>query len=433
MLARKFLHDVRGNVSMLFALSVLPLVVSVGAAVDYSRLSDTRERMQNSLDAMVLALSSEADGKTADQINARATELFDANFTVSGVSDVVVNTSFVRNGGATITATATATVNMTVLNAIHITSQTLTVSSQSNWSSTRLRVALALDNTGSMAYSGKMTSLKEATHNLLLRLSAASSKPGDIYVSIIPFNRDVNIGSTNYTKNWLDWSLWNNDPVNKTTSCYWNYGTRVCTSTLKSTSTWSGCVTDRNQDYDISNAEPSTAAAYFFPDQYSVSSYGGYVNYCPKQLTPLTYDFTALGNAVDAMTSQGSTNQAIGLAWAWQSLSQNSPLYAPAKETGYDYQDVIILLSDGMNTQDRWGGDGSNQWTLADQRMDAVCTAAKNAGVTIFTVLVIEGSESVLKKCASSEDKYFNADTATDIITSFGVIGDKLTALRISH
>jgi Flp pilus assembly protein TadG len=425
MFAHNFRGDLRGNVSMLFALSVVPLFAAVGAAVDYSRLADTREKMQSSLDAMVLTLSAEVTGKSAAEINARATQIFNANFAVKGVTDVNVTTDYVRNGGATLTATATGSVGLSVLSIAGVSSSTVSATSQANWSSTRLRVALALDNTGSMNDNGKLTALKTATHGLLDKLKSASSRPGDLYVSIIPFSRDVNIDPANYTKTWLDWSLWSADSANQTKTCSgWGWY-QNCTTTVNDKSTWTGCVTDRNKDYDISAAEPSTAAAYFFPDQYS--------KYCPKPLTALTNDFTVLGKAVDAMVAAGATNQAIGLAWAWQTLSLGGPLYAPAKETGYDYQDVIVLLSDGMNTQNRWGGDGANNWPDADLRMNAVCTAAKTAGVTIYTVLVIDGSEQVLKSCASSADKYFNADSASEIITSFGVIGDKLTALRISH
>ena len=62
------------------------------------------------------------------------------------------------------------------------------------WGSSRLRVALVLDVTGSMASDGKMTALKTATKNLLTQLKSAATQNGDVYVSIIPFNKDVNVG-----------------------------------------------------------------------------------------------------------------------------------------------------------------------------------------------------------------------------------------------
>ena len=56
----------------------------------------------------------------------------------------------------------------------------------------------SLDNTGSMATDGKMDALKTATKNLLDQLKTAAAKDGDVYVSIIPFSKDVNVGTSNY-------------------------------------------------------------------------------------------------------------------------------------------------------------------------------------------------------------------------------------------
>jgi len=56
--------------------------------------------------------------------------------------------------------------------------------SVSTWGNTRLRVALVLDNTGSMASDGKMDALKTASHNLLTQLQQAAVHPEDVYVSV---------------------------------------------------------------------------------------------------------------------------------------------------------------------------------------------------------------------------------------------------------
>ena len=78
----------------------------------------------------------------------------------------------------------------------------------STWGNTRLRVALVLDNTGSMASSNKMTALKTASQNLLTQLKSAAITPDDVYVSIVPFNKDVNVDASNVGASWLRWDLW---------------------------------------------------------------------------------------------------------------------------------------------------------------------------------------------------------------------------------
>ena len=39
-----------------------------------------------------------------------------------------------------------------------------------------------------------MAALKTASHNLLDQLKSAAHKPEDVYVSIVPFSKDVNFG-----------------------------------------------------------------------------------------------------------------------------------------------------------------------------------------------------------------------------------------------
>ena len=69
----------------------------------------------------------------------------------------------------------------------------------------------------------------------------------------------------------------------------------------------------------------------------------------------MSNQWQTLKNQITAMTPSGNTNQAVGLAWGWQSLSTtNAPIAAPAKDPNSIYKDFIVLLSDGLNTQNRW-------------------------------------------------------------------------------
>src|SRR5207244_11844063 len=80
----------------------------------------------------------------------------------------------------------------------------LSVNTLVKWGNTRLRVALVLDNTGSMASSNKLTALQTATNNLIDQLKNAAQQNGDIYVSIVPFVKDVNFDKAIYNHTWLD-------------------------------------------------------------------------------------------------------------------------------------------------------------------------------------------------------------------------------------
>lgn len=86
---------------------------------------------------------------------------------------------------------------------------------------------------------------------------------------------------------------------------------------------------------------------------------------CPVAIRGLSYDWTAMNNLVDSMVPTGNTNQPIGLVWGWQSLVGGGPLTAPAMDSNYKYEQIIILLSDGLNTENRW----STRQSEVDARM----------------------------------------------------------------
>jgi hypothetical protein len=52
---RAFRAEERGNVAVIFALAMLPVVTGVGAAIDYSRANATKEFVQSALDSALLA------------------------------------------------------------------------------------------------------------------------------------------------------------------------------------------------------------------------------------------------------------------------------------------------------------------------------------------------------------------------------------------
>jgi Flp pilus assembly protein TadG len=207
---RAFCNERSGNVAVTFAMATLPIIGGVGAAVDYSRANAVKASLQAALDSTALMLSREAATDSADQLQTNALKYFKANYTPANTNDIAVSASYTTNGGTEITVNASVDVPTVFMGIMGYTSITVNGSSTAKWGSQRLRVALALDNTGSMAQDGKMTALKSATKALLDQLKAAATKDGDVYVSIIPFSKDVNVGNskTNRSADWLDWSLW---------------------------------------------------------------------------------------------------------------------------------------------------------------------------------------------------------------------------------
>src|SRR5438874_2222787 len=181
-----------GNVVITFSLALLPIVGLVGAAVDYSRANSDKAAMQAAVDATALMLSKNAASLTSTQLSQNATTYFKSLFTRPEVTNVVITPTYTTSGGSQLMVTGTGTVPTKFLQVMNYASLTINVSSTVKWGNSRLRVALVLDNTGSMAQSNKMTALKSAAHNLLTQLQNAAGQNGDVYVSIVPFANAVN-------------------------------------------------------------------------------------------------------------------------------------------------------------------------------------------------------------------------------------------------
>jgi hypothetical protein len=201
-----------------------------------------------------------------------------------------------------------------------------------------------------------------------------------------------------------------------------------------STSTWSHCVMDRTQSYDVSDTNPTNTATDF-PAENDYS--------CPAAaLMGLNYNWTNLTNEVNAMTPNGTTDQPIGLEWGWMAMTQGAPFNPPALPANTSR--IIILLSDGLNTQDRWYTGGVEpppeylaQDTDVDARMNLICNAVKADNVTIYTIYVdlngTQGNSTVLQNCASDPSKYFDLTTSGQIISTLNQIGTQITQLRVAQ
>jgi hypothetical protein len=107
-------------------------------------------------------------------------------------------------------------------------------------------------------------------------------------------------------------------------------------------------------------------------------------------------------------------------------LSPVAPLNAPAPQP--DLDKVIILLTDGQNTQTRWTSSTSS----IDGRTQKVCDNAKADNIKIYTVRVIVGNGTLLRNCATKPDMYYDVDEADQLNTVFKSIAQNLANLRIA-
>ena len=340
----------------------------------------------------------------------------------------------------------------------------------------------------------KINALKTATTSLLALLKGAAVNAGDVKVAIVPFTVAVNVGAANYAASWMTWTDFDavkpstpSSNVGPNSNCPWTDGSQGyhCQASPSDTTTvskvpnsgtykgyicpsstiysgcfnstgasspythtwipyhpeWSGCVMDRTQNYDTQNDLPTSSTTDFpaAPPTGQLSTNSSWNLTCPTQLIGQTdvldsTGWTNLNNTVTNMVAGGGTNQTIGLAWGWMMMTPGAPILNPGA-LPVNTQQVIIILSDGLNTMDRWYGNGSSQSTSVDNRMSTLCTNAKAAGITIYAVFVdlngTQGNSTVLQNCATDSSKYFDLTAASQIVSTFNQIGQQITNLRV--
>jgi Flp pilus assembly protein TadG len=460
--ARRFAGADQGNIAVIFAIACVPLISFVGAAIDYSRATAARSSMQSALDSTALMVSKDLTSGliTASQINAKAQAYFTALYTNTDANSVSISATYAAgssSSSSTVQVTGSGSITTDFMKVAGFPTLGFNASSTATWGNVRMRVAMALDNTGSMGQDGKIGALRTAASNLVDQLSALAKTQGDVYISVVPFAKDVNVGSSNYTQSWIDWTDW--DAANGKCSSNWYSTQSSCvaagkTWTPNNHNTWTGCVTDRTKPYDAQNTPPATATvATLFPAE---EYYENGQHYCKpgntpplQQIAPLSYDWSSLKTMINAMQPTGGTDQPIGMAWARQTLLQQSPMNAPAEDPNYNYVHAIILLSDGLNTEDRWPayGDGSQQFGgQIDARQKLLCNNIKavldpKTGKPLYTIYTIQvntgtpadPTSSVLQYCASDSSKFFLLYSATQVITTFNTIGTQLSQLRVAQ
>lgn len=174
---------------------------------------------------------------------------------------------------------------------------------------------------------------------------------------------------------------------------------------------------------------------------------------------PLTTNAETIKTGIASMTAVGETNIPLGLVWGWHALSPIGPLTGGSAYNTEHVRKIIILMTDGENTMNNpsksteqngsfYGGlgyiwqnmlgttssDGSVRASAIDDRLKLLCTAVKNRDIVIYTVRVevTSGSSELLKKCASTDDKFYDVQKVSDLQAAFDAIAGSIDNLRLT-
>ena len=181
-----FGSDTHASIAVIMAVATVPFLLAVGGAVEISRLSAAKGKLQASVDiaALAAARSSIDDGLRA----------FHANNSLPGAEVTITSPS---TGNYHVEATYS--VPLTLLSG-RFANPTIGARADSQaMGGGPLELALVLDNTGSMV--NDMAALKTAATNMVETLFRNGASNPDFKVSVVPFVAAVNPGKAVMTAN----------------------------------------------------------------------------------------------------------------------------------------------------------------------------------------------------------------------------------------
>ena len=440
----------------LIALSLLALVGVSGAAIDVARMQLVQAKLSASMDAAGLAAGATLNtADTSAEVNKYLTVNFPAHYLGSSTPTASVTLS---GNNMIINITGSTTIQPMFMQLLGVNKLTVSASSQISRTATGLEVVMVLDNTGSMAQSGKIAALKTAATTLVNILYGGQTSVPNLWIGLVPFSQTVNVGSSR--TGWMDSTYANT----------LNWGP----------TSWGGCVEARvASGRDITDDPPSLERfhEYYWPSDsnntwmkvknghttYSspldTSTQGPNLN-CPEVVTPMTADKTTILNAINSMQVRGDTLISYGMVWGWRMISPRwRGLWGGEMDTNnlpLDYHaphmnKAVILLTDGVNTIDNnvdgaygYLSDGllgttnsAQALTVLNNKVDSVCTAMKSAGIYVYTISLGSGTtaqvKTMLKNCATAKNYYFDSPSSGTLQGVFSAIADSLANLRVSQ
>jgi Flp pilus assembly protein TadG len=448
-----FWKDKSGNFGVVTALLAVTLFACAGLAVDFSKAMVSKAELQSAADSAVLSAVSMPKSSN-ETMKAELTKVFKGNLSPALAGSASVEDINISADNY-ITINAQSSIPLTLGAFFFKDSWQLKVAAQAVRSDyQKVEVAMVLDNTYSMT-GQKLTNLKAAANALLDVFE--KSKNANVRFALVPFSRYVNVGTANRNQLWLtvpdDYSTTKNTcttskPVVSKSGCKtvtttgtndgvkttstkeqcdsYTYGEPVTSCSDKtSTYTWTGCVGSRNSPLDVNDTEPTLR-------------YTGLLNTsCGSAVVPLTTNYSTLRTAISKMVANNETYIPAGVLWGWNMLSPTQPFTeGEPKATGINK--FLIIMTDGTNTlspnKSNYMLHTGTDTAKADNLMTTVCSNAKKAGLTIYTVAVgVSGSTAEgLATCANDSSKAFNIEDSAKLVEVFKKIAGQILTPRLT-
>ncbi|MCA0318732.1 MAG: pilus assembly protein TadG-related protein [Proteobacteria bacterium] len=474
----RFRKQESGVVAILFGIAIIPIMLLVGAGVDYARLSAAQAAAQAAADAAALAAAASRI-ETEASMSVVATNYLRANTTGTNADATRITTFRYDTTKREVTLIAEGSISPAFMQLAGYSQLGYRVTANSiralNGST---ELVLVLDNTWSMSGS-KLAALKDSAAELVTTLWRDPSV--DVKIGVVPYADYVNVGTANRNATWVsvpaDYDVTSQRTcVTKTTRSVCIRGpAKTCTRTIDgnvetydctpSTCTeqtvppyescsgggttryrWYGCVGSRTSGtLRLTDAQPSTP----YPG-YLATSQNCLNPIIPLSTSPSTVTAAIRGMVVNVGGYKPSTYIPGGLIWGVNVLSPTAPF---SEGRPYDSQNrrprkVMVLMTDGANTLQFRASDGrhvafngntnnqAKQLAQTYSDMDAICTYAKSQQIEIYTIafdITDPTARTAMRSCASSSAHAFDATDRTSLQEVFKNIAQSLQNVRLTR
>ncbi len=414
------LRRTEGQVTILFALATVPLLVAAGAAIDRIRLDNTRTEMQAALDGATLAAAN-AENRTNKQREMLARKYFKANF--ASAEENSANFTIDVTAAAVI-ANVRIDYPMTFMSLVGIDQATIDITAEvMRPFEGKAEVALVLDYSGSMNRKNKYQDMAAAAEGMIDELDKAL-KDNALKIGLVPFSAMV---YTSMNKDYVTQASATATWTGCTQDRKFPYNTTVDTPTADSDTKWG---------FDNGQITPSRAGDNPRPENtgiYNCANYDGK----KLKIIPLTADMSDLKTKLRAMRPIGNTNIPLGAEFGWNLLDPKEPFTEGAPYSDKKTRKFLVLLTDGVQTSSQFESGGGRSIAQGNANLLALCTNMRNAGVTVFAIaydITDPAVTTLLKTCAP--DRYYEPDSgATEIKQVFSQITSQIknSHIRVSR
>ncbi len=433
---RRFLRDSNGNVAILVAFLILPMLVLAGGATDLARAESHRVQLQDGIDRAVLAAASLTQTVTVE------TTVRDYLKSLDFVDEVELAFDYDLSINARdVKVTASYDMPAGFLPLIGIETLPIRVSAAAVEQRSNIEISLVLDLSGSMRFDTptRLSMLRPAAKEFVDTLLTPESAPTTT-ISIVPYAGSVNPGSVAY-------GLLNIPRRHNYSSCV-----EFITDDYKS----------GNIPFALRGQVPHFTHAHTAKNDPVLGW-----SWCPEEISSITYlsnNAALLKNRIDTLKMFDGTGTAIGTNWGLLLLDPvmrpfigqmsaagkvaNQFASRPAAFQDPETLKIMVLMTDGEisdqyrprvydypRPKEQDNVMQTNRNHNRDRLYD-VCNRAKANGVIVFTIgFRISPTSSAItemRNCASSPSHFYDVKDM-NIASAFRSIATAIQKVKLTQ